>query len=709
MRRLVIFSILAILLLPLLASAQSLTSVTDKLNFFNVTELSSEKNHTIIITWDGTGLSGAHTLFFELPSSFNFSQGYQEQINYEENCGNLTVQGFLDSTVECRCDSVLRRGNCTLDLSAENQIRFMVSPQDPNFIQEQTLFPLKFNVTNSTLNYSGEINVTFIKFNDREIFHTLVEFGRGRGNYFLDTFAPGLGGSGHTEQACNAVPADTLFELNYLHKVLNIKQYFQLATAVAKDATWQCSYPNNSIVREHLVTSITREPTWNFSYKIPEIEGSWERQGFAGQDFDADETVIDTVFNVNCTNLVYNLEEAGGNITVNKDDFYVITSSKNPFVVNATPDLVTPVIGNGSSEIIFNYNITNDEDYEVREVIIEILAPEFGQFIGTRGELWGIARDRFTLSLARMGAGDSIETDLVVRFNTTEAPAGTTLLNISNSIQVKHVPCWEINAYNPNEYFQSSAGIGTINIDMSINVSIVKVQNILTNINISVSNLEETIISINNTVNNIFNFVQVINTTVFNINQTVVQINNTVFFINQTILAFNASATVNFQSILGNLSLIVTNTTINITEILLAINNTNDLIISINQTLFLQTQNLSISIQNNFTNIFTDLTLIIEKLDNISINTSNDLIISVNDSVTQVLERVQRLREFDEELVFLVTDSFGLVQEAAGDLDKGDTDSAIAKLQQSNIQLEETPLFLDSWVFNAYDSLNNLL
>jgi len=59
----------------------------------------------------------------------------------------------------------------------------------------------------------------------------------------------------------------------------------------------------------------------------------------------------------------------------------------------------------------------------------------------------------------------------------------------------------------------------------------------------------------------------------------------------------------------------------------------------------------------------------------------------ISNNYQTIIKGIQGLREFSEELVFLVTDSFNLQQAARKDLDNGDLASAAEKLKEANERL----------------------
>ncbi|MBD3319218.1 hypothetical protein GF342_04890 [Candidatus Woesearchaeota archaeon] len=538
------------------------TAFADKLNYFSTVE-----NHTVYIT-NNEGVNTTYTV--TVPAGWTGFDG----TGCTEAAGTIT------------CANVTANATVTYLL------------QNPSS-------PTKYTVTTVSTTGGTTNNVSFLAIPDNEIFHTLVEYGRGRGNYFFDSYtdtsSSSTAGSGKTGIGCPYLPNGTLFELNYLHKLFNTKQYFHLADADATDATWTCTYSNDTVVREHLVTSINRGALWTVSYKIDEIEGSWERMGYLGQNFFAGTYTVGQNITVNCTDIVYTLAAAGGNLSVAEDSFTLQFVDREPFAVTASS---SSTIGNGTSEVLITYVINNTDIHNTDTVIIEIEAPAYSQFIGTRGELWGVGRDKFTYELTDMPAGASETITLVARFDTSAA-GSITAVNLTDGVKVKYVTCWEWNAYNPQEYTQlvSASGVGTAPVNMSVPSEIVGVQN---------------------RINLIYDLVIDLNTTITQINTTVTQIETFVEYFNST--TFNG----------------------------------------------------------------TTLQDILDQLGNFSVNVSNeDLLAQINSSRDDILTRIQYLQEFDEELVFLVTDSFVLQDKARDEIAQGDRQAAMNSLRESNERLRE--------------------
>lgn len=693
MKNIIITIFILLLFSSLVSAADEIVFKADKINY------DSSTTHTVTILNAGTLDTN---VTFALPTGFTFVSG--------SGCTNPT-------------------GQIACEITAGSSSTFIVTSAGTQDYYTITQFTPTMN--NS---YTASNTLQFIRIEEQEIFHTLVEYGRGRGNYFYDSFGTNLSGSGHTGSGCPYLPNGSIFELNYLHKVLNIKQYFGFATAKAYNASFTCTYPNSTVVRVHLVTDIDRSgELWLVNYTISEISGSWERMGYLGQDFDAGEFTTGSSFTINCTNMVYQLDEAGGNVTVNESSFTLEIRDREPFTV--TSYATSPLL-NGTQELEITYIITNNEVYTVNDIVAEILAPDYGTFIGVRGELWGTSLNTYRYETPELAPGESVNITLVVRFNTTGLPDFTTL-NTSKGTKIQYVTCWESNAYNPAEYVQLAPVVGNLTVNMAATSQIVNIPELLQNLYNIIYEINITTKEINNTVSIIYNVTQSINDTVTRINETVFSINLTINEILNYTIAMN-----------GNLSYIIDLLNCNGTDDTPICNLFADLNQSLNFLINITNEiNLTVTNINNTVNTFTgrfdaidgniteiDNTLIqILSLVNCSSNpdspiclylnntnmtlwemyevinntyyiatyinetrwgnyTAQDIIDAINgtgsDTAT-ILERIERLEEFNQELVFLVTDSFGLQQSAMRDVRNNDLDSASEKLRQANARLDQ--------------------
>jgi hypothetical protein len=708
MRKAIIYLAFAVILSQLVIAAGEIYQFADMLNYYE------SRSHTTTFINNGNG-----------PVKFNVSKADGFKFTSCSNC-----VGFTDSKVSFNL-APNASGSYTVSSNASY-----------NPLYKLTTLPISIN--NS---YTVASNLSYVRIPDKEIFYTLVEYGRGRGNYFYSTM-DGKAGSGHTGVGCPYIPNGTMFELNFLHKIFNVRQYYNDPNLLAENASFTCSYPNRTIVRTHLGTAISQNPVQtNVSYLIDEIEGSWERMGYLGMDFDAAEQSVGENLTISCRSIVYSLPS--GNITVfaSGTSFNLQVRDRNPFTASAS---TSATIGNGTQEVLIIYNITNNELYTANNPIIEIDAPQYAAFIGTRGEIWGTAQDQYRVEKTELQPGESEIITLVARFDTANAP-NITAVNLTGGIKIKFTPCWEVNAYNPAEYMQYLSGVGTGAVNMGIPSKIISIIEQINQTYIILKHINITSIAINSTVNRIETLVKVINQTTIDTNKIVKQINNTVNNISSktTIILNNTVQIINDTSVIKELidcdnisdspicsALDYFNSTIiNISNLVKKINITLSNL-SINITINLTGQNISINVTPDLTNITIIIDDIIDELNcsmnwttepnssickrllrienntitiNNTINDINSLVYYFNNTVfgnitlqdiydalsnitvdtSELIREIEKIRAFDEELVFLVTDAFGLQQAARADVDNGDLGSAAQKLREANDRLSQ--------------------
>lgn len=773
MKKLGILIFIVFTLVLAVSMAADLTHRAHSLNY------DTSKNITVSVTWAG---SGAMNINSSLPAGFSFTNN--------NNCG-------LGANLSCSCNSSNLLVNCTGIVSGTTYL-FVINGSTAN--QEYSTSQIR--TTNGTVS-AEPTNISLLRIKDSEIFHTLVEYGRGRGNYFFDTYNElNASGSGHTNIGCRYLPNGTDFELTYLHKILNIKQYYGLASADAKNATFECTYPNNTVVRQHLAGSISKGAVWDVNYSISTIEGSWERMGYLSQSFDASEATVGTNFTITCKDIGYVLSNVNGNTSIALSNFTLQVRKKYPFNISANANSVT--IGNGTQEVLITYTITNTEIYSMDDVAIEINAPPYATFIGTRGEIWGAGTDYYRIDRPQIAGSSSFSAALIARYNTSFAP-GWDSIKLSNGATAKYLTCWEANAYNPNEYVQSVTITANATLDMNTATSVTSIQAWLSAINLTTYDIQKTVNRINESV-------QIMNMTLFGMNATITSMNSTLYSVwnavntmnttllgmNSTITSLNATVYTRFSDVNASLTRIynyetdmnvslttlLANTNVlqaNITQILSSVNglqanftqvineiravnltvNLNNLtsltnmvtfinttVVGINSTLtsmntttynyltginattynyltginatiisqFNNTQtnissilnylnNINVSsanyttqfnnLQANFTTAFGNLTTLLSYSSNIStivtnINTTiwthfNDM----NTSQTYLITQMEQMRQFDEELVFLVTDSVGLTQQAIQSYNGGDLQGSLQKLEEANVDLQQ--------------------
>lgn len=701
MKKHIIWTIVFVLLMTGVMAAGEIVQTTDKINYFG------SETHTITIKNTG---SETIDLTATVPSGWTWVSG----------------TGCSESAGTISCNGVTSGSSVSYTLTS------------PAGDSEYTWTSQGITANNT---YTGE-NVSFLNIRDDEIFHTLVEYGRGRGNYFYDSM--GTVSSAGTGTGYPYVPNATNFELNYLHKIFNIKQYFDDANTVATNVSFTCTYPEHTIVRQHLTESISRDGTeWTANYEISEIEGSWERMGFLGEDFDSGEYVVDGNFTVNCTDVQYYLSNQNGWVTVDEDSFTMTVVDINPLSMTATSSVAT--IGNGTSEVPITYQFTNDERYPLDDVRIQIQAPENADFIGVRGELWGYGEEEYIYDLVDIQPGETVGITLVARFDTSGST--DTSLELTQGVDVEFVPTWELNSYNPLEASQSLTTTQTVSVNYGvsseitnlntilneINGTLTEVNTLVTEINQTTYTIQQYVVDINGTATSIYSVVQDTQTTVNNINSTTTDI----YTDTQAIIDdLNCDGT--SDSPLCDYALNINNS---VTSMQTTVNNINattkdiyDLNVVMNQTLtnvYTDTQNIYtdtqaliddlncdtvsdtpicqyvLDVNNTVTDVETDIANMQTDVTNIQnivtylngtvwngltaqdvIDQLNASIQEVNTDATSILEEIEKSQEFNEELVFLVTDAVGMADNAKSSFERGDMDSTVKSLESAEKNLK---------------------
>lgn len=444
--------------------------ITDRINYYN-SEL-----HTITVSNNG---ELTDTVEINLPANWLFISGNDCTNNPPIRC-TVVANSSVSFTVQ----------------SSDNVSKFTKS---------------SIYVQNSERGYTSNI-VYFLRIRDTDIFHTLVEFGRGRGNYFFGTAAR------NEEKQCRYLPDRTMIELSFLHKIHPIQHYFGLVDSVGTKVNFNCIYPENAITRQHLASTISRfNNHWNITFGINSLTGSWERMGYISMQFEPKDYSIGDIIAVDCTDISYFLEDAGGYISIPNESFNFSFRNHTPFTAVASSDLV---VGKGTQEVLVRYTITNEELYVADDVIIEIHPPLHSRFIGVRGELWGSAQDVYRIERSNIPPGSAINIDLIVRFDTSEV-TDVNLLNLSEGITARYKTCWEANAYNPLSYTQFIDVAGTIPLNLETDTEII----------VLAQNLEE-ILKIVNTINQTTNLnnqvLQQINIIIEEVNKTTQEIQSNI-------------------------------------------------------------------------------------------------------------------------------------------------------------------------------------
>jgi len=588
--------------------------------------------------------------------------------------------------------------------------------------------------TLTTNNTDTSETVTFVRMKDEEILSTLIEYGRGSGNYFYDSSAANTKGI-----QCTDLPALTDIQLHYLHKIYpTINTYLNIPSADGTNVELYCEYANRTILKTHLATNIVFVGARSqVNYSSDWIKDSWEKVFWTTQDFDADEQAVGTQIEVNCSSMKYYLEDANGWVTVSADSLALDFRDATPLTVSASSSPAS--IGTGTSEVLITYTITNTESTALSSstdtMVINIEAPPEAQFIGTRGELWGYGEDVHVEEVINLGAGESYNITLAARFDTT----GATPLVLSDGITISFVPCWQVNAYNPLDTQQVLAVTETItvtgaaveingvpqtlqNIENNLTLIISYVENLETisiQINNTVNALENTIVEINGTVNNIdvnvdylltnmsglYDLLNAMNVTLSQNNEILLQVNATTTLIyNNTQEIYNYLTGTIFDY-LNAINLSTTNTEVIVNQIntsnnaiVITVDDTNTVVHQLNLTV--NDMSTTINNINDTTNYIWDWAQNV----NITINNIWNTVQQINGTVVNITDYssefadidtlfagvttdIRQLEEFEEESIYLITDSITQSQEAYLDAkdaaSRGDTETAVKSLKES--------------------------
>lgn len=722
--------ILAILFIMLISTVSAASSViTDKLNFWD------SETHTVIITND-EGVSV--DLNATMPAGFVFDTS--------SDCTNPSGQ-----IVYCAA------------ISDDSSATFtMTSPSSG--VGEYEVLTLT-----STAGATSLSDIKFVRIKDEEIFLTLVEYGRGKGNYFYSS--QGRGGSGQQATGYAYIPTNTHFELNFLHKLYpTIGNYLSVPTAEGEGLSITCTYPNVTLLKHHLATDVTLGNPVEIDYTADLLTTSWERLMWAVQSFDAGVYSDGNTITINCTNIHYYLPEANGNISISEDSFTLEFATKTPVTISASSDPGT--INNGTSEVDITYVVTNTEGYPLSvssdPLYITLLSPDGADFIGVKGELWGTSLDEYDLEIPNLDAGETYTITLTTRFDTSSMTA--TSVNLSRGAEVQFVPSWEINSYNPMSITQDVLVTDTITIDYGSQSNIVGVidrieeinqttQSILLDtieINNTINTLEQYLIDINGTVttiktttDNIYidtqniytdtqniyvdtqaiyeqlncdtvsdsplcGYANDINNSVSSISSDLTTVLNFVTEINETTWTTYNTMEQNFTDVFTQLTTIegdITTVSNNVNLALQYLNCTIDSEDSvcyrlnvINTTInsvYADTQNIYSDTQNIYTdtqNIYVDTQYITNtQLPNINSSIINALSnINLTGQLEPVLTKIRQLKEFEEESIYLITDSMiEAADNAMKSIDNGDISKSVEYLEQTQTLLNELNVKID--------------
>ena len=361
------------MLLATPALAFDILQTTNKINF--------ETSETHIITIENVGGLNSN-ITVTMPANWGYSSG--------TNCTNQST------TISCSISSGLKS-------------RYIVTSPTNQENYSTHLF-------NATTNNSQSVNnITFLVIPNGEIFNTLVEFGRGRGNYIYNS--QGGGSSSSAGTGYPYIPENTTLELTYLHKTFHVEQYLNLSNTEAANVTYQCSYPSVSVIRSHGDVSKRKTSTWLVNYLANSLYSSWERTNYLTQHYDGTEYVDNQRVYINCTDIAYTLHEGYGNVSISKMNFSLLVSKKDPYNIT---------IANAGDSV--TATIINSESYPTEDLTIE----------------WKFNNAITRESVRKLSVNETVVSTIVGK------------PNVQITLSIQFTPSWEILSYQPIQTVQTT-------------------------------------------------------------------------------------------------------------------------------------------------------------------------------------------------------------------------------------------------------------
>jgi len=258
-----------------------------------------------------------------------------------------------------------------------------------------------------------------------------------------------------------------------------------------------------------------------------------------------------------------------------------------------------------------------------------------------------------------------------------------TVLNLSGPSRISVVNSWDKNAYNPARTIYAFQDTHTVTVDLAVTVrsenliDVVQLARNLTNITLALNR------SVFELVLNLTNTTMMMNRSLYEL---VLNLTNTTLSMNASmfVLVLNlTNTTLMMNRSLYELVLNLTNTTLsmNASMFVLVLNLTNTTLM-MNRSLYelvLNLTNTTIAANVTIFNMLVNLT-------NITLDT-NATITRLFPNISRINIRLDRIEEFQNELIFLVTDSFGAQQEAIKQFGNGQVAEAVDSMRQANQDL----------------------
>lgn len=368
---------------------------------------------------------------------------------------NDTLALFLNSSLDLNfnCSNYANTSSRALWLCGTGIESVMISA-DPEFDRTYVnvtgfYFNDTINVSNGSIVTNGTLftsnSLTFVKIDSSLILSTLVEYGRGDGNYFYSTYS--LNESAQDDFAkghkCNYIPQGRVVELNFLHKMFNVKPTLGLGFSNVNDATLYCKYPNENLVRMHLATNISKNNDgFEIAYRAQNLKPDWDRIAYVGFDFFSKD------INVTCSNFSYYLPELSNYIRVDSQILQFEAVDPNPVTVT-----YSNVFGggfdfnNGTVYFPITFNFANEGEFDVNNLAVDIVLPNNGRFVSVKGELFATAQNSYRFELNNLAQNETFLLDANIRFDMTDTNYSNQ--SIIDHIDFSYIPCWQEYSYNP--------------------------------------------------------------------------------------------------------------------------------------------------------------------------------------------------------------------------------------------------------------------
>lgn len=359
------------------------------------------------------------------------------------------------------------------------------------------------NLTYSTILTNGSLfisnNLTFVKIYSSLILSTLVDYGRRDANYFYSTYS--LNESAQDDfskgHKCNYIPEGRVVELNFLHKMFNVKPTLGLGFSSAYNATLSCMYPNENLVRVHLATNITKnDDGFDIIYRADRLKPDWDRIAYVGFDFHGKD------FNISCSNFSYFIPELSNYVRVDSQEINFEAVDPNPVTVSYSNVFGGGFdFGDGVVYFPITFNFTNEGEFDVNDIAVDVVLPENGRFVSDKGEMFATAQNSYRFELNKLEINESFYLDANIRFDMENT-------NYSNQSIIDHIdfsyfPCWQDFSYNPlSEKYILTSNL-TYGTDYNITSTPDDIIEILKSINNTVTNINKNVSTITTTVNSI--------------------------------------------------------------------------------------------------------------------------------------------------------------------------------------------------------------